>query len=162
MQKRLVLSSVKSFRNRNQDGYRDAVQSKHLILSLAENWKSTKVCVSVAVVRYMFQITLLLDPRPWPEGSYEIKSVRPFFPPSVHPSVRPSVCPQVFSRLASQFFLNLAWCQGPYIIVCDSRIFLKNPCQAKMTKNSQKWPKNMVFGLFKKIASLVLSEICVK
>ena len=33
---------------------------------------------------------------------------------------------------------------------------------AKMTKNAQKWPKNMVFGLFKKIASLVLSGICLK
>ena len=33
---------------------------------------------------------------------------------------------------------------------------------AKMTKNGQKWPKNMVFGLFKKITSLVLSRICVK
>ena len=31
-----------------------------------------------------------------------------------------------------------------------------------MTKNSQKWPKNRVFGLFKKITSLVLSGICVK
>ena len=31
-----------------------------------------------------------------------------------------------------------------------------------MTKNSQKWPKNRVFGLFKKIRSLVLSEIGVK
>ena len=29
-------------------------------------------------------------------------------------------------------------------------------------KNDQKWPKNMVFGLFKKTASLVLSGICVK
>ena len=31
-----------------------------------------------------------------------------------------------------------------------------------MTKNGQKWPKNMVFRLFKKITSLVLSRICVK
>ena len=31
-----------------------------------------------------------------------------------------------------------------------------------MTKNGQKCPKNMVFGLFKKIMSLVLSGICVK
>ena len=31
-----------------------------------------------------------------------------------------------------------------------------------MTKIGQKWPKNMVSGLFKKIPSLVLSEICVK
>ena len=31
-----------------------------------------------------------------------------------------------------------------------------------MTKNGQKWPKNRVFELFKKITSLVLSGICVK
>ena len=31
-----------------------------------------------------------------------------------------------------------------------------------MTKNGQKWPKNRVFGLFKKIKSLVLSEFVVK
>ena len=31
-----------------------------------------------------------------------------------------------------------------------------------MTKNGQKWLKNMVFGLFKKMVSLVLSGICVK
>ena len=40
--------------------------------------------------------------------------------------------------------------------------FGKNPGQAKMTKNGQKWPQNMVFGLFKKITSLFLSGICVK
>ena len=31
-----------------------------------------------------------------------------------------------------------------------------------MTKNCQKWPQNLVFGLFKKIMSLVLSGICLK
>ena len=31
-----------------------------------------------------------------------------------------------------------------------------------MINNSQKWPQNSVFGLFKKITSLVLSGICVK
>ena len=31
-----------------------------------------------------------------------------------------------------------------------------------MTKNGQKWPKSVVFGLFKKLMSLVLSGICVK
>ena len=31
-----------------------------------------------------------------------------------------------------------------------------------MTKTGQKWPKNSVFGLFKKIKSLVLSGIGVK
>ena len=47
--------------------------------------------------------------------------------------------------------------------MCDrAGFFGKNPHLAKMTKNGQKWPKNMVFGLFKKIMSLVLSGICVK
>ena len=47
--------------------------------------------------------------------------------------------------------------------MCDrAGFFGKNPHRAKMTKNGQKWPKNMVFGLFKKIMSLVLSGICVK
>ena len=31
-----------------------------------------------------------------------------------------------------------------------------------MTKNGQKWPKNKVFELFKKIASLVLPGICIE
>ena len=31
-----------------------------------------------------------------------------------------------------------------------------------MTKNGQKWPKKIVFGLFKQITSLFLSEIGVK
>ena len=40
--------------------------------------------------------------------------------------------------------------------------FWKNSHWAKMTKNSQKWLQNRVFGLFMKIMSLVLSGICVK
>ena len=43
--------------------------------------------------------------------------------------------------------------------MCDSWIFWKKSLSGK---NGQKWPKNMVFGLFKKIMSLVLSGICVK
>ena len=31
-----------------------------------------------------------------------------------------------------------------------------------MTKNGQKWSKNLVFGLFKKIMSIVLPGVCVK
>ena len=31
-----------------------------------------------------------------------------------------------------------------------------------MTKNGPKWSRNRVFGLFKKIVSLVLSGICAK
>ena len=47
--------------------------------------------------------------------------------------------------------------------MCDRAGFLeKNFHLAKMTKNGQKWPKNMAFGRFKKITSLVLSGICVK
>ena len=47
--------------------------------------------------------------------------------------------------------------------MCDrAGFFGKNPHWAKMTKNGQKWPKNMVFGLFRKITSLVLSGIYVK
>ena len=47
--------------------------------------------------------------------------------------------------------------------MCDrARFFGKTPHWAKMTKNGQKWSKNVVFGLFKKTMSLVLSGICVK
>ena len=47
--------------------------------------------------------------------------------------------------------------------MCHRAGFLgKNLHQAKMTKNCQKWPKNRVFELFKKISSLILSGICVK
>ena len=44
----------------------------------------------------------------------------------------------------------------------QSQIFWKNPHWAKTTKNGQKWPEKMVFVLYKKIAPLVLSGICVK
>ena len=43
--------------------------------------------------------------------------------------------------------------------MCDSCIFWKKSLSGK---NGQTWPKNMVFGLFKKIMSLVLPGICVK
>ena len=47
--------------------------------------------------------------------------------------------------------------------MCDrAGFFGKNPHRAKMTKNGQEWPKNRVFGLFKKITSLVLSGIYIK
>ena len=47
--------------------------------------------------------------------------------------------------------------------MCDrARFFWENPHWAKMTKNGQKWPQNIVFGLFKKIMSLDFSGICVK
>ena len=43
-----------------------------------------------------------------------------------------------------------------------TRFLGKNRHWAKMTKNGKKFSKDMVFGLFKKIMSLVLSGICVK
>ena len=46
--------------------------------------------------------------------------------------------------------------------MCNSRIFWKKSSSGKNDKNSQKWPKNRIFGLLKKIMSLVLSGICVK
>ena len=52
---------------------------------------------------------------------------------------------------------------GSYLVMCDrARFFAKNPYRATMTKDGQKWPKNMVLGLFKKITSLVFSVVCVK
>ena len=38
--------------------------------------------------------------------------------------------------------------------------FGKNHNWEKTTRNGQKWPKNRVFGLFRKITSLVLPGIC--
>ena len=47
--------------------------------------------------------------------------------------------------------------------MCDKAGFLgKNPQQTKMTQNGQRWPKNTVFRLLKKIMSLVSSGICLK
>ena len=43
-----------------------------------------------------------------------------------------------------------------------AEFFEKNPHRAKMTKNGRNVPKNMVFGLFKKFMSLVLSGFYVK
>ena len=40
--------------------------------------------------------------------------------------------------------------------------FGKTPHWAKIIKNGQKWLQNRVFGLFKEITSLVLSETCVE
>ena len=82
--------------------------------------------------------------------------------PFVLPSILLSVCK--FSRnLHISFLWNLACFRGPYIVVCGSRIFWKkSPLGKNDQKAVKKWPKNMVFGLFKKTTSLVLSGICVK
>ena len=91
----------------------------------------------------------LLDPWPWLEGSYKIGPVCSSF----HLSISfLGIGLLVFSETE----LNV---RGLYIVVCGSRIFCK---KYPSGKNGQKWPKNMAFGLFKKITSLVLSGICVK
>ena len=70
----------------------------------------------------------LLDPGPLPEGSYKVG----------------------FGSLA--FSETWHGVRGPYIVVCDrAEFFGKNPYWAKTTKTGQKWPKNVVSGIFKKI-----------
>ena len=74
---------------------------------------------------------------------------------------RPSFCSSFglsvsFVRIGSLVFSE-TWhgVRGPYIVVRDrAGFFEKNPHRAKRTKNGQKWLKNMVFGIFKKIRSL--------
>ena len=80
---------------------------------------------------------------------------------SFHPPFRLSV---TFLGIGSLFFSKTYHVvRAPYVVVCDrARFFGKNPHRVKMTKIGQKWPKNSVFGLFKKIMSLVLSGISVK
>ena len=86
----------------------------------------------------------LLDAQPQPGRSYKIGSGRPSILPSVH----------TFSRdWLISFLWNLAWCYGPiYSFVWLSWIFLK---KSPLGKNDQKWLKNIVFGLFKKIMSII-------
>ena len=81
----------------------------------------------------------LLDPRPWPEGSYKIGSVRPSF----HLSVS-------FLRIGSLVFSETQHgVRGPYIVMCDrAEFFRKNLHRAKMTKNGQKCPHKHGFWTF--------------
>ena len=86
-------------------------------------------------------------------GSKKIGSIKQglFIRPSFWPSFRLSVS---FLGIGSLVFSETQCVvRGPYIVVCDSRIFWK---KSPSGKNDQKWPKNMAFGLFKKIMLLVL------
>ena len=75
------------------------------------------------------------------------------------------VCPSFRLPISFLGIGSLVFCEnyynvrGPYIVVCDSWILWK---KSPPGKNCQKWPKNMVFELFKKITSLVLSGFCVQ
>ena len=100
----------------------------------------------------------LLHSQPRPEGSCKIVSVCPSFCPPFRLFISFLEIGSFFLFLF--FFEILHDVRGPYIVACDSRIFFgKNPHRAKMVK---KWPKNIAFGLFKKMTLLVLSGICVK
>ena len=87
-------------------------------------------------MKFQVRYLALLDPRPRPEGSYKIGSVRP--------SVRK------FSRdLLISFFLKLSMVLGPHIYLCvTTGSFGKNPHQAKMTKNGQKMAQEHGFWTF--------------
>ena len=77
----------------------------------------------------------LLNPLPWPEGSYKIGSVCL----SVLPSVIPSV--HKFSQgWLSSFFQKLSMVLGAHIYLCvaEQDFLEKNPHWAKTTKNGQK------------------------
>ena len=100
-----------------------------------------------------FEFENILYPWPQPEGPYKIGSACLSFCLSVS-----------FLRIGSLVFSETQHgVRGPYLVICDrAGFFGKNPHRAKTTENGQKWPKNMGFGLFRKITSLVLSGICVK
>ena len=52
---------------------------------------------------------------------------------------------------------------GAHIWLCVTEPdFFEKIFIGQKDQNVQKWPKNMVFGIFKKIMSLVLPGICVK
>ena len=97
-----------------------------------------------SVVFFCWGLSLNLIGAPaQPDGSYKIRSVRLSVLPSVLLSVR-------FLGIGSLVFSETYHdVRGPYIVVCDrARFFGKNPHQAKISKNGQKCPKNMIFGLF--------------
>ena len=128
-----------------------------MLLVLKNIWSSVNpLCRNMSqVCKMMFKqiAPVFLDPQPQLEGSYKIGSI--------HPSFHLSISFHRIGLLVS--FWNLACVRGPYLVMCDrAGFFGKNYHQIKMTRYGQKRPKNMVFGLFKKVTSLFLSGICVK
>ena len=70
-----------------------------------------KTCFILRVFLFFF-----LDPRPWPEGSYNIGSVRP--------SVRKFSQNWLMSVFETQHGVR-----GPYLVMCDSRILWSEMAQ---------------------------------
>ena len=86
-----------------------------------------------------------LDPWPW-------LGVRVC--PSIHWSILPSVVlSSSFLGIGLVVFLKLCMVLGPHLeMYITARFFQKNALLVKMTKNSQKRPKNGVLGLFRSIS----------
>ena len=98
------------------------------------------------------QLLIFLDAWPQPEGSYEIGTVCP----SVHLSVS-------FLRTGSLAFSETEHgVRGPSKLCVAEPDFLEKIPIGQKKKKGSKMSKYMVFGLFKKIMSLVLFGICVK
>ena len=101
---------------------------------------------------------IFLHPRPWQEGSYELRSVLP--------SIHPSVCLFVLFSSSSLGTGSLAFSEtsygvgDPYRDRGDSPFFFFGggiPFWQEWPKMVKKWPKIKVFRLFRKICSLVLT-----
>ena len=98
-----------------------------------------------------FILHLFLDPQLRLEGSYKIGSVLPSVP-------------KFSQNWLISFFLKLRMVLGAHmqLLVTEPDFLEKNPIKQRCPKMVKKWPKNRVFGVFKKIMSLVLPGICVK
>ena len=101
---------------------------------------------------FLFSRNVLLDPQPRLEGSYKIGSVCRSFRSSFLLSFCLSVS---FLGIGSLVFSETYHgVRDSYIVVCDrAGFFGKKPSSVKNDEKWSKWPKNMVFALFKKITS---------
>ena len=90
----------------------------------------------------LFLFFLFLNPRPWPEGCYELGSVRPFvlssFCPSIFSPFRPSL-QKLFGIGLLDFFEAWHGVRGPCCTVRDrAGFFEKNIFAPNMEKMDQK------------------------
>ena len=88
----------------------------------------------------MLELQNLLDPRPWPEGSYELKSVHPF--------VCHSFWQFYWNWLITVVFLKICMVLGAHMEICVTEPgFLRKLLPAKMTECS-KMAQKLVFWTF--------------
>ena len=95
-------------------------------------------CKRIFEINFIFFTNLelcLLEPQPWPEGSYELGSVHP----SIHPSFLLCYRVEVFLGLAHQFFLKLSMVLGTHVLLrLTARFFEKNLVAQKMGEMGKK------------------------